>query len=97
MQTKTKQSIILTGYRSQKINALLKLINTQPDTDKIYMYAKDPFEAKYQYLMNKREKVGLNHYDDPKAFIEYLTGMQDFYKNIAEYNLGKKRKVLNGF
>ena len=24
----------------------------------------------YQYLINKREKVGLNHYDDPKAFIE---------------------------
>ena len=24
----------------------------------------------YRYLINKREKVGLNHYDDPKAFIE---------------------------
>ena len=38
---------------SQKINALLKLINTQPDTEKIYMYAKDPYEAKYQYLIKK--------------------------------------------
>ena len=34
-------------------------------------HAKDPYEAKYQNLINKREKVGLNHYDDPKAFVEY--------------------------
>ena len=60
----------------------------------IYLYAKDPYEAKYQYLVNKREKVGLNHYDDPKACIEYSNDMQDFYKNIDEYNLGKKRNVL---
>ena len=52
----------------QKI-ALLKLINNQPDTDKTYLYAKDPYVAKYQYLINKREKLGLNHYDHPKAFI----------------------------
>ena len=44
--------------------------------------------------MNKREKVNLNHYDDPKAFIEYSNDMQDGYKNIEEYNLRKKRKVL---
>ena len=34
------------------------------------MYAKDPYEAKYQYVTNKREKVGLNQYNDPKVFIE---------------------------
>ena len=84
-------------YGSQKINSLLKLINNQPDTDKIYLYAKDPYEAKCQYLINKREKVGLDHYDDPKAFIEYSNDIQDCYKNIEEYNLGKKRKVLNRF
>ena len=28
------------------------------------------YEAKYQYLINKREKVGLDHFDDPKTFIE---------------------------
>ena len=48
----------------------------------------------YQYLINKRGKVGLKHYDDPKVFIEYSKDMQDLYKNIEEYNLGKKRKVL---
>ena len=50
----------------------------------IYIYAKDPCETKYQYLTNKRGKVGLIHYDDPKAFIEYSNDMQDVYKNIEE-------------
>ena len=76
------------------MNALLNLINNQPDIDKIYLYAKDPYEAKYQYLINKREKVGLDHFDDPKALIEYSNDMQDVYKNIDDYNLRKKRKVL---
>ena len=79
---------------SVKANALLILIKEQPDIDKIYLYAKDPYEAKYQYLINKREKIGLNRYDDPKAFMEYLNDMQDVYKNIEEYNPGKRRKVL---
>ena len=69
----------------------MNLINNQPDTDKIYLYAKDPYKAKYQYLINKREKVGL---DDPKAFMKYLNDMQDIYKNIEDYNPDKKRKVL---
>ena len=72
----------------------MNLINNQPDIDKIYLYAKDPYEAKYQYLINKREKVGLDHFDDPKAFMEYSNDMQYVYKNIEDYNLGKKRKVL---
>ena len=66
----------------------------QPDIDKIYLYAKDPYEAKYQYLINKREKVGLDHFKDPKAFMEYSNDMQDVYKNIEDYNPNKKRKVL---
>ena len=82
------------GSGSGKTNALLNLINNQPDIDKIYMYAKDPYEAKYQYLINKREKVGLNHYHYPKAFMEYSNHMQDVYKNIEDYNPRKNRKVL---
>ena len=58
------------------------------------MYAKDPYEAKYQYLIKKREMVGLNHYDDPKAFMEYLNDVQDVSKNIEDYNPGKKRNIL---
>ena len=62
------KTLIVAGSGSGKTNSLLDLINNQPDIDKIYLYAKDPYEAKYQYLINKREKVGLNHYGDPKAF-----------------------------
>ena len=58
------------------------------------MYAKDPYEAKYQYLTNIREKVGLKRFNDPKAFIEYSNDMQDVYINIEEYNTDKERKIL---
>ena len=50
------------------------------------MYAKDPYEAKYQYLINKRESVGINRFNDPEAYIEYSNDMRDVYKNIDEYN-----------
>ena len=83
--------LIIGGSGSGKINALSNLINNQPDIDKIYLYAKDPYEPKYQYLSNKREKVGLKHYNDLKAFIEYSNDMQDVYKNIEKYNLKNKR------
>ena len=75
----------------KKKKALLNLINNQSDIDKIYLYAKDPYEAKYQYLINKRESIGLNQYDDGKAFIEYSNNMQDDYKNIDQYNADKER------
>ena len=86
--------IILGGTGSGKANALLNLINNQPDIDKIYLYAKGPCEAKYQYLINKCGKVGSDHYDDPKDFMEYSNNMQDVYKNIEDYNPRKNRKVL---
>ena len=70
------------------------MINNQPDIVKIYLYAKDPYEAKYQFLINKRESIGLKHFNDPKVFIEYSNDMQDVYKNIDEYKPGKKRKIL---
>ena len=70
------------------------MINNHPDIDKIYLYAKDLYEAKYQYLISKRDKVGLDHFYDPKSFIGYSSDMKDFYTNIEEHNLGKKRKVL---
>ena len=90
----TYKILIIGASGSGKTNALLNLINNQLDIDKIYLYVKDPYEVKYQYLIKKREKVGLKHYDDPKAFIEYSNDMQNVYKNIEEYILGKKSKVL---
>ena len=77
-----------------KTNALLNLINNRPDIDKIHLYAKDPYEAKYQLLINKRESIGLKHFNDPKAFTEYSNDMQHVYKNIEEYNADKERKIL---
>ena len=62
--------LVIEGSGSGKTNALLNLINNQPDIDKIYLYAKDPCEAKYQSLFNKRESTGLKHFNDNKAFIE---------------------------
>ena len=48
------------------------------------MYAKDPYEAKYQFLINKRESTGLKNCNDPKALFEYSNDMQDVYKNIKK-------------
>ena len=61
---------------------MLDLLNNQPDIDKRYLCAKDPYEAKYHYLINKLEKVGLRHYDNPKVFTEYSNDMLDVCKNI---------------
>ena len=85
--------LIIGGSGSGKTNALLNLINKQPDIDKIYLYATDPYEAKYQFLINKRESTGLNHFNNLKAFIEYSDDMQDVYKSIDEYNLNKESKI----
>ena len=59
---------------------------------KIHLYAKDPY--KWQFLINKRESTGLNHFNDPKSFIEYSHDMHDVYKNINAYNGDKERKIL---
>ena len=65
----------------------------QQNDGKIYLYVMDPNEAKYQYFVKKDEKIGFEH-EGLKAFIEYSINMQDAYKNIEEYNLDRKRKVL---
>ena len=57
--------LIIGSSGSGKTNLLLNLTENQPDTDKIYLYAKDSYEAKYQYLINKRERVEINHFNDP--------------------------------
>ena len=76
------QNINNRRLRIRKTNALLNLINNQPDIHKIYLYAKDPYEAKYQFLINERKSIGLKYFNNPKAFIEYSNDMQDVFKNI---------------
>ena len=66
----------------------------QPDIDKIHLYTKDPYESKYQYLINKREGVGINHFNDPKAFFDCSDDMIDVYKIIDDYNRDKENKIL---
>ena len=86
--------LIIGGSGSGKTNILLNLINNQPDIDKIYLYAKDPYEDKQQFLIKKRKNIGLKHFNDPKAFIEYSNEMHDVYKNIHHYNPDKESKIL---
>ena len=73
---------IIGGSGSGKANALLNLINNQTDIDEIYLYAKNSYEAKYQFSINKRESTGLKHLNDSEAFIENSNDMQDVYQNI---------------
>ena len=89
--------LIVGGSGSGKTNVLLNFIENQLDIDKIYLYAKDPYEAKYQYLINIREKVGIDHHDDPRAYIEYSNDMHDVYKNIDKYNPDVEKKTLKVF
>ena len=86
--------LIIGDSVSAKTNASLNLIKNQTDIDKIYLYAKDPYERKYQYLINKKEGVGINHFNDLKAFIEYSNDMLNVYKSINHYNPDKENKIL---
>ena len=86
--------LITGGSGSGKTNTLLNLINEQNDIDKIYLYARDLSEPKYEYLIKKREDVGIKHVNNPNAFIECSNTMDDVYENIHDYKLSRKRKIL---
>ena len=86
--------LIIGGSGTGKTNALLNLRNNQQDIDKIYLYAKDPYEDKYHYLINKRERVGIYYLNDPKTFIGYSNDMHDVHKNIDNYKPDKENKIL---
>ena len=86
--------VVVRGSGSGKTNKLLNLIYHEPDIDRIYLYTKNPYEAKSQLLINKRENAGLKNLNDSKVFIEYSNDMDDIFKNIVEYNSNEKRKIL---
>ena len=73
--------LIIGQSGSSKTNTLLHLINDLNPIDKIYLYAKDLYEPKYKYLINKRKQVGIKNLNDlmllkkPHAFIEYSDDM----------------------
>ena len=86
--------LIIGGSGSGKTNALLNLIKDQDDIDKIYLYARDLSEVKYEFLIKKHEDAGIKHLNDSRAFIECSNTMDDVYENIDEYNSTRKRKIL---
>ena len=73
------------------------LINEQKDIDKIYLYAKDLSESKYEFLIKNHENAGIKYVNDPKAFIECSNTIDDIYENIDDYNPNRKRKILTAF
>ena len=75
---------MIEGSGSGKKKSLFNVISYPPDINNIYLYAKDPYEAKYQFLINKRVNLGLKHLNDSKVFIEFSNDMDDIYKNIEE-------------
>ena len=82
------------GSGSEKTNALLNFIKEQDDIDKIYLYAKDLSEPRYEFFIKKLEDVGIKYCDDPNAFIECSNRMDDVYQNIDDYNPSRKTKIL---
>ena len=86
--------LIIGPSGSGKTNTLLHLINNLHPIDKIYLYAKDIHEPKYEYLINKREQAGIKNLNDPHAFIEYSDDMNDVLDDINNYNKIRDKKVL---
>ena len=85
--------IIIRGSGSGKTNSLFNLINHQSGIDKIYLYAKDPLEAKYQFLIKKREDVETKHFMIQKLLLNTQI-IWIFIKAIENHNPNKKRKIL---
>ena len=80
---------------SDKTNYLLNSIQKGNNIiDKIYLYAKDLEEPKYQLLINKREQTGIKNLHERTAFIEHSNAMDDILENIEDYNKKRKRKIL---
>ena len=86
--------LIIGGSGSEKANTLLNLINEQHDINKISLYAKNLSKPKYEILLKKRENVGIKYLNDPNAFIECFSTIDDVYENINDYNPSRKGKIL---
>ena len=89
------RKLIIGPSGSGKTNYLLNAIQKDNNIiDKIYLYAKDLEEPKYQFLIAKREKAGIKNLNDKNSFIEYSNNMNDIYDDINDYNKKRKMKVL---
>ena len=90
------RALIIRGSGFGKVNALLNLIVQHSDIDKMYLYANDTNEAKYQLLINKYKGSELKYFNESKAFIYYSNDIGDIYENIEKYN-PNKLKILIAF
>ena len=86
--------LIIAPSGSGKTNVLLHLINNLHPINKIYLYAKDLTEPKYEFLINKREQAGIKNLNDPHAFREYSNDIDDVLDDINNYNKNRDKKVL---
>ena len=89
--------MIIGGSGSRKIDALLNVIKEKGDIDKMFLYAKDLSETKYEFLIERREDAGIKHLNNSNAFIEYSNTSDDVYENIDDYNPNKKKKNVYSF
>ena len=76
--------LIIGGSGSGITNALLHLIKTEDDIEKMYLFAKDLSEPKYEFLIKKHEYVGTKHFSDQNAFIKCLNTIGNVYENIND-------------
>ena len=101
MITKIPYRMLITGPSgSGKTNDLLNLIQKKDNgslVDKIYLYAKDLSEPKYQFPIKNRDNARIKNLDDPSAFIDYSNAMGDVYNYIDDYTPKRKRKTLTMF
>ena len=88
------RTLIIGPSGSGKTNTLLHLVNNLHPVDKIYLYAKDIHEPKYEYLINEREQAGIKNLNDLHAFIEYSDDMNDVLDDINNCNKNIHKKVL---
>ena len=86
--------MIIGGSGSGKTKLLLTLVKKQDDIDKIYLYAENFIESKYEFLIKKHEVVGIKYCNDPNTFIECSNRIDDVYQNIDDYNPSRKIKIL---
>ena len=89
--------LIIGSSGSRKTNVLLNLIKEEDDINKIYLYAKDLCEPKYEFLIKQRQNVGIKYCNGPNASIQCSNRMDDVYQNIDDYNPSRKRKTLIAF
>ena len=84
--------LITVGSGFGKTNGLLNLSkHQQADLNKLYLHVNDPFESKYQLLIDEREKVGIKHKKTPEAFIDYSQRNDHVYYHLEDYDPTKER------